>query len=97
MASSTPDDPVFLHSRREAVIILLVWVASLAWTIPYCYLTGYPQAGEEAAVEVVLGMPAWAVWGVVVPWLVSAVVSVVICLYVIQDDDLGEVPESEGP
>ena len=33
-------DPVFLHSRREAIIIFCVWGAGLIWAVPFCYFTG---------------------------------------------------------
>ena len=28
-------DPVFLHSRREALVIFAVWLAALAWAVPF--------------------------------------------------------------
>lgn len=87
------DDPVFLNTRREALIILAVWGTCLAWVIPYCALYGYqlPLPGEE--VPLVWGMPAWVFWGVAAPWLVASVVSFGLCLGVFQDDDLGTAPE----
>ena len=41
---STPEDrydPVFLHSRREAILIASAWAVGLVWAVPYCYLNGY--------------------------------------------------------
>ena len=90
-----PDDPVFRHSRREAIVILLVWLASFAWTVPYCYLKGYETPADPSELSIVWGMPAWVTWGVAVPWIVSGLVSIVLCLWFIQDDDLGEAPNEE--
>jgi hypothetical protein len=87
-----PDDPVFLHSRREALVMLLVWAASFAWTVPYCYFNGYDAPGDPAQLEIVFGMPAWVVWGIVVPWVVFGVVAILLCLYFIRDDDLEPAP-----
>ena len=91
-----PDDPLFLHSRREAGVILLVWGLCFAWTVPYCYLYGYSAPANPAELPLVLGMPAWVFWGVAVPWVVAGLVSIALCLWFIQDDDLGEVPGSDA-
>jgi hypothetical protein len=92
--SPPPDDPVFLHSRREAIVILIVWTVCMAWTVPYCYVNGYTAPESPADLATVLGMPAWVFWGVLVPWVVSGLVTIVLCLWFIQDDDLGETGES---
>jgi len=34
-------DPVYRHSIREAVFILVVWFGCFVWTCTYCYLYGY--------------------------------------------------------
>lgn len=83
-----PDDPVFLHSRREFFLILGVWALCLVWVIPYCYLFGYRPITDASELPMVLGMPSWVVWGVAVPWLVADVATIAICIWVIRDDDL---------
>ena len=44
-AHAEPDrdeyDPVFVNSRREAIIIFFVWFVGLIWAVPFCYLNGY--------------------------------------------------------
>jgi hypothetical protein len=92
-----PDDPLFLHSRREAIVILAVWGAFFAWVVPYCYVFGYTAPANPAELPLVLGMPAWVFWGVGVPWVTAGLVSIVLCLWFIQDDDLGAAPEDEEP
>lgn len=93
----SPDDPVFLHSRREAVVILGVWALSLLWTVPYCYLNGYQSPAAPEELPIVLGMPAWVFWGIAVPWVVCGLISIALCLWFIQDDDLGETAEKAPP
>ena len=45
--ANAPWDPVFLESRREAWVILLLWAAALLWAVPYCYLNGFPETFVE--------------------------------------------------
>ena len=42
-------DPVFLHSRREALVIFAVWLAALAWAVPFCYLRWTPFFGQPGS------------------------------------------------
>ncbi len=79
-------DKTFLNTRREAWIILLAWVVCLVWTVGYSWFAGYGQAGDD--VQLILGMPAWVVWGVLVPWLSATVFSVVFALFYMSDDAL---------
>ncbi len=83
-----PDDPVFLHTRREAIVILVVWALAFSWVVPFCYFDGYTPAANATEVPLVLGMPRWVVWGVGVPWLIADVVTIGLCLWFIKDDDL---------
>ena len=85
---SPPDDPVFLNSRREFLIIMGVWAVCLLWVVPYCYLFGYHTISDPADLKLVLGMPSWVVWGIAVPWLLADIVTIILCLWVIKDDDL---------
>ena len=90
-------DPVFRHARREAIVILLLWVVMLCWAVPYCYLNGYLHGEAAGPVETVLGMPRWVFWGIVVPWLVADVFTIWFCFGYMVDDDLGDAPEDESP
>jgi hypothetical protein len=83
----------YLHARREAVFIFLVWLAALAWTIPYCYGTGYQTVDDPSATPLVWGMPTWVFGGIVCPWLVANVVTIVFCLGYFKLDPLEEDAE----
>jgi hypothetical protein len=87
-ADYPPDDPVFLHSRREFFLIVGIWGVFLLWVVSYCYNAGYQPVTDASQLELVLGIPSWVFWGVAVPWLVADVVTVAMCLWVIKDDDL---------
>lgn len=81
-------DPVFLHARREAIIIFLVWVVALLWAVPYCYATGYNIDANQ--LQLIYGIPGWVFGGIVTPWLLANIFTIVFCLRYITDDDLGE-------
>ncbi len=89
-------DPVFLNSRREAIIIFFVWMAALVWAVPYCYYYGFLPAGEEFdphKMTTVLGIPTWLFFGIAVPWLAADAFTTWFCFWYMKDDDLGEPHE----
>lgn len=93
-ASSRPEyDPVFLHSRREAIVIFFVWLAGLLWAVPFCYFNGFLGNVEPGEITTTLGMPTWLFWGIFVPWIVADVVTMWFCFCYMKDDDLGEAHE----
>ena len=81
-------DPVFLHSRREAILIVGVWALGLIWAVPYCYLRGYDLAPEE--IDTIWGIPSWLFWGIAVPWLLADVFTAWFCFSYMAVDDLGK-------
>lgn len=92
-----PDyDPVFLHSRREAIFIFCVWLAALLWAVPYCALNGYVGAAGSDDLAIMWGMPRWVVFGIVAPWLAADVITIVFCFVIMRNDDLGVAPEELG-
>ncbi len=93
-----PDDPVYLHARREALVILALWAAALLWVVPYCYFNGYYEVPDPEQLVTVFGIPDWVFWGVLVPWFVCTLATVGISVWVIQDDDLecDEAPSTPG-
>jgi len=90
MPDHPPDDPVFLNARREAIAIIILWGVAFAWTVPYCYLNGYNTPTDPSELELIWGIPSWVVWGVALPWVVCGAASILLCIFYIKDDDLGE-------
>lgn len=84
-------DPIFLNSRREAILIFCVWLACFAWSVPYCYINGYHY--DPKTFSTVWGIPSWLFWGIAVPWVISDIITTIICFCVIKNDDLGETNE----
>lgn len=85
------DDPVLVSARREALAVLVIWLAALSYTITYSYTHGYNRTMES--LTFVMGVPDWIFWGIVVPWLVCLVVSWIFSYVFIADADLGEENE----
>ena len=93
-STETPFDPTFLHARREAWLILCAWAVCLMWTVGYCAFAGYDVPPEQ--IQIILGMPSWVFWGVLVPWVAATLFSVWFSLAYIADDDLGESDDEEA-
>lgn len=87
-------DPVVLHARREACVILGAFGLFLIWSVTGCYLTGYSEPTGRPPAQV-LGIPSWVFWGVLVPWLVADVFSLWFCFFFMADDPLNDA-EDEG-
>jgi hypothetical protein len=81
------------NARREGLLIMAVWLTALIWSVSIGYLAGPQSTGE---MSLVLGMPAWVFWGVVLPWGICLLFSVWFCFAYIADDDLGRDPEPEA-
>ncbi len=89
-------DPVFRHAWRELIVIMVLFASFCGWSLAVCYAMGYLPAGAERPdIDLVLGMPGWAFWGILIPWVVVDVVAVWFCFFYMVDDDLGEAHEGE--
>jgi len=85
-------DPVVRHSRREAIIIGLAWLASTLYCCFYSWTFGYSSPDHPLAradVRPILGVPSWAFWGYLVPWGVCAAFTIWFAGFYMIDDDLG--------
>ena len=85
---STNDDRVLQSARREAVFVLIAWLAALAYTVGYCTLNAYDRAPESLVFYG--GIPDWILFGVVTPWLVCVGVSWFFAYGFVADAPLGE-------
>ena len=86
-----PDDPVYLSSRREAVVTIVAWAVCGLYTVTYCYLTGYGIEAEE--IPTVWGIPNWLFFGVFLPWILVQGFAWWFCFRFVKDQELGEEPE----
>jgi hypothetical protein len=82
------------HARRESLLIMLVWALALVWSITAGYLLGYRRPADD--MTLVLGMPDWVFWAVVVPWGIALLFTAWFCFVFMADDDLGHDPDEAG-
>jgi hypothetical protein len=95
---SKPWDPVFLHARREALLILAIWGAALLWCIISSTSAGYAEvistdAEGSISIETIWGIPRWVFFGIALPWLAADLFAIWFCFFCMVDDDLGEAQE----
>lgn len=90
-------DPVYLQSRRELGVILILFATFFLWSVGACYWLGYvdPDGSEPVTVSAIWGMPTWVFWGILVPWLAVDVAALWFCFFYMKDDDLGKSHEGE--
>lgn len=87
------EDPLLRSARREALVVLGVWLAACVYTIGYCYAFGYERDLET--LSFVLGFPDWVFWGIVTPWSLSTAVSIWFAMAFMSDEDLGPEPAED--
>ena len=80
------EDPVLVSSRREAIAVSAIFVAAMAYTVTYCAWYGYD--GDADDLRFIFGFPAWVFWGIIVPWGVWTVVSVLFSAFYMRDEQL---------
>ena len=78
------------NARRESRLIMLVWAVALAWSVGVGYVLGYDK---EREIHLILGMPDWVFWAIVLPWALILIFSAWFCFGFMADDDLGSEPE----
>src|SRR5436305_13491236 len=89
----TPPEPagkeqrLLRHARREGLVIMAVWALCLAWSVGSASVLGYGR--DPADITLILGMPDWVFWSVVLPWGLCLVFSIWLCFFFMADHDLG--------
>jgi hypothetical protein len=88
------EDPVLRSARREALLVLAIWLVACISSIGICYWLGYGR--DVATLTFVFGFPDWIFWGILVPWTVCTGLCFVVPYYVITDEELGEEQTEES-
>ncbi len=97
LSNPRTENPVLVSSRREAIFVAVMWVATAIYTLGFAGARAYRT---DAHLDLVLGMPGWVVWGIWLPWGACLVVTCWFALRGIRDEDLGvaaDEPEREEP
>jgi hypothetical protein len=88
------EDAVLHSARREAIVVLVIWLAAVSYTVGSCLWRGYGRSWES--VTFVWGFPDWVFWGVVLPWLVCVAVAWWFSYRFMTDESLGEDTAAGG-
>jgi hypothetical protein len=75
------------NARREGVLLLFAWAIALTWSVGGGYQFGYRRNAND--IQLILGIPDWIFWCVVVPWTACVLFSTWFCFGIMADDDLG--------
>ena len=86
--SKEDEDPLVRSSRREMNVVLGFWLVFALWVVLACWKLGYQGPTDPASMKLVLGMPTWVFWGIVVPWAVSMGFTIWFALCFMKDHDL---------
>ena len=95
MATSDPR-PSFLSSQyrharqciKEARFVAAIWISALVFCGYWIRQFGYiPPAERPDVPALVLGIPSWVVWGLLVPWLVLILVTWFFAASILKDDE----------
>jgi hypothetical protein len=79
------------HARREGLLLLTVWGVALLWSCGYSRFFGYERSADD--ISLILGIPDWVFWGIVIPWAICVVFTFWFCFFFMSDDDLGRDPD----
>jgi hypothetical protein len=92
MSRSHEDDPLLVSARREAIATLIIWASALTYTVGYYATHAFPKPDADGKLpmpELIWGIPAWVVWGVLAPWTACTVITLVMTNVFMTDGDLG--------
>jgi hypothetical protein len=73
---------------KEAWFVGIAWLLTLIYIAFVVYRYGYISPDQRPEVPpLVFGIPAWAFWGVVAPWIAMVGVAWFFALFVMKDDE----------
>lgn len=93
--SSPQEDILVRRARFEAALALGIWLVALVYSVGYCYAFGYDRPVES--LRFVLWFPDWVFWGIVAPWAVCILFSLVFAFRIMGDEPLGAAVDAEEP
>ncbi len=86
--SREEEDPLVGSARREMVVVLVFAVVFALWSVGFCAAFGYDKPADGATIRLVMGMPWWVFWGVIVPWGVASLFTFWFAIFFMKDHDL---------
>ena len=88
------EDPAVASARREALVVLVLFLVAMFYTVLYCFFSGYHRDPET--LRFIFGFPDWVFWGIVCPWGVCLLISYWFGHTYMRDADLGPSVEEDS-
>ncbi len=98
------------NARCEALTVAVIVLGALVWTVGYCSLRGYQHSPDSWLIRSGLarnrtsddlttygGIPDWIFIGIVLPWVICTLLTILLSLRGLADDDLGAEQETADP
>ncbi len=82
------EDPLLRSARREMKVAVGFWLVCAGWAVGLGKLLAYRKLQDGAGVDMVLGMPSWVFWVVILPWILATVFTLWFALRFMKDHDL---------
>jgi hypothetical protein len=82
------EDPLLRSARRELKVAVIFWVVFATWALGLGKLLAYKKTADGEALSMILGMPSWVFWVVILPWFVATAFTVWFALRFMKDHDL---------
>lgn len=82
------EDPLLCSARRELKVAVLFWAVFAAWALGLGKLLAYQKPDDGEMVGMIMGMPSWVFWVVMLPWFMATVFTVWFALRFMKDHDL---------
>ncbi|MGI6075167.1 MAG: DUF997 family protein [Pyramidobacter sp.] len=70
---------------KEFKIAAVTTMAYILICCCLCWFLGYNK--EPSQITLIAGIPSWIVWGVVVPWVVMVIFTVIYSFFIMEGDD----------
>ena len=102
MNNHSPYSPDFLKSQarhvrqclKEAYLVGIIWLVTLVYCSSVIITLGYlPVEQRPEQPVLILGMPSWVFWGLLLPWLILIAVTWWFALFWMKDDEPLHLPD----
>ena len=82
------EDPLLCSARRELKVAVIFWVVFATWAIGLGKLLAYRKPPEGEMISMLMGMPSWVFWVVMLPWFLATLFTLWFALRFMKDHDL---------
>ena len=87
-------DATLRQAKREAILILSIWLLALCYTVAVCWWMGYRR--DPADLKLIFGIPDWVLIGIIVPWLGMVPVSAWVSFGFMPDEMTDEKTDADA-